>query len=63
GATVIVAGNIPGVTQTIPLAIYDYTASPDGEPMAAALCLVSITISIAVLVLHERLSRRNREGT
>ena len=63
GATVIVAGNIPGVTQTIPLAIYDYTASPDGEPMAAALCLVSIAISIAVLVLHERLSRQSREGT
>ena len=28
GATIIVAGNIPGVTQTIPLAIYDYASSP-----------------------------------
>lgn len=57
GATVIVAGNIPGVTRTIPLAIYDYTASPGGEPMAAALCAVSVAISIAVLLLHERLGR------
>ena len=30
GATVILAGNIPGVTQTIPLAIYEYTAVPGG---------------------------------
>ncbi len=60
GATIIVAGNIPGVTQTLPLAIYDYVASPGGEPMAAALCLVSITISLAVLILHERLNRRDR---
>ena len=28
GATIIVAGNIPGVTQTIPLAIYEYASSP-----------------------------------
>ena len=63
GATIIVAGNIPGVTRTIPLAIYDYTASPDGEPMAAALCIVSITISVVILLFHERLNSRNREGT
>jgi molybdate transport system permease protein len=61
GATVIVAGNIPGRTQTIPLAIYDYTASPEGEPMAAALCLVSIAISVGVLILNERLGRAARE--
>ncbi len=32
GATIIVAGNIPGVTQTIPLAIYEYVSSPGGTP-------------------------------
>jgi len=58
GATIIVAGNIPGVTRTIPLAIYDYTASPDGEPMAAALCLVSITMSVIILLFHERLGKK-----
>ena len=45
GATIIVAGNIPGVTQTIPLAIYEYASSPTGETMALALCLVSVAIS------------------
>jgi len=58
GATIIVAGNIPGVTQTIPLAIYDYASSPDGDRMAVALCLVSVLISVVVLVLHEFMGRR-----
>ena len=57
GATIIVAGNIPGLTQTIPLAIYDYTASPGGEAAALWLCLVSVGISLAVLLLHEYLVR------
>jgi len=58
GATIIVAGNIPGVTQTIPLAIYEYVSSPRGDVMAMSLCFVSITISIAVLIFHEWLGRR-----
>jgi len=58
GATIIVAGNMPGVTQTIPLAIYDYAGSPDGDAMAMSLCLVSVVISVAVLLFHEYLSRR-----
>ncbi|NJD90875.1 MAG: molybdate ABC transporter permease subunit, partial [Geobacter sp.] len=37
GATIIVAGNIPGQTQTIPLAIYEYASSPSGDTMAMAL--------------------------
>lgn len=58
GATIIVAGNIPGVTQTIPLAIYDYAASPSGDGMAMALCGVAVVISVAVLLCHEYLCRR-----
>jgi molybdate transport system permease protein len=58
GATIIVAGNIPGVTQTIPLAIYDYAGSPDGDGVAMSLCLVSVVISVVVLLFHEYLSRR-----
>jgi molybdate transport system permease protein len=57
GATIIVAGNIPGVTQTIPLAIYEYASSPDGDAMAMLLCLVSVVISVIVLLFHEYLSR------
>jgi molybdate transport system permease protein len=58
GATIIVAGNIPGVTQTIPLAIYEYASSPNGDAMALLLCLVSVVISVIVLLFHEYLSRR-----
>lgn len=58
GATIIIAGNIPGVTQTIPLAIYEYASSPRGDVMAMSLCLVSITISVVVLLFHEWLGRR-----
>ncbi|MDY0187617.1 MAG: molybdate ABC transporter permease subunit [Syntrophus sp. (in: bacteria)] len=58
GATIIVAGNIPGVTQTIPLAIYEYVSSPRGDEMAMALCLVSLSLSVAVLIFHEWLGRK-----
>lgn len=58
GATIIVAGNMPGVTQTIPLAIYEYASSPGGDSMAMALCVVSVVISVAVLLFHEYLTRR-----
>jgi molybdate transport system permease protein len=58
GATVIIAGNIPGVTQTIPLAIYEYASSPKGDVMALSLCAISIAISIGVLFFHEWIGRR-----
>ena len=58
GATIIVAGNIPGITQTIPLAIYDYASSPSSTTMALSLCMVSVVISVSVLLLHEGLTRK-----
>ncbi len=58
GATILVAGNIPGVTQTIPLAIYEYAGSPASGNMAASLCLVSVVISVAVLFLHEKMAKK-----
>lgn len=57
GATIILAGNIPGVTQTIPLAIYEYTNTPGGDRMALNLCLVSIVLSFAVLLLSEAVGK------
>jgi molybdate transport system permease protein len=57
GATIILAGNIPGVTQTIPLAIYEYTSTPGGDRMALSLCLVSIGLSFLVLLVSEASSR------
>ncbi|OGR29154.1 MAG: molybdenum ABC transporter permease subunit [Desulfuromonadaceae bacterium GWB2_53_15] len=58
GATIIVAGNIPGVTQTIPLAIYDYAASPQGDQAALLLCGISVTLSLAILIFHDSMARR-----
>jgi len=60
GATIILAGNIPGITQTIPLAIYDYTNTPGGEAGALSLCLVSIALSYLVLMVNAALLRRFR---
>lgn len=58
GATIILAGNIPGVTQTIPLAIYQYTSTPGGDTMALALCMVSIILSFGVLMISEAVNRK-----
>ena len=58
GATIIVAGNIPGVTQTIPLAIYEYASSPSSETMALSLCLVAVVISMVILFLHELMAKK-----
>jgi molybdate transport system permease protein len=62
GATIILAGNIPGVTQTIPLAIYEYTGVPGGDTMALSLCLVSIGLSFAVLLISESMARTLKRG-
>jgi molybdate transport system permease protein len=57
GATVIVAGNIPGRTQTLALAIFSEIQLGDTQ---AALRLVAITVAIAFLLMWavERLLRR-----
>lgn len=57
GATIILAGNIPGITQTIPLAIYEYTNTPGGDRMALSLCLVSIILSFVVLLASDAVGR------
>ena len=58
GATIIVAGNIPGVTQTIPLAIYDYASSPLGEQAALLLCGISVALSLTILIFHDSMAKR-----
>jgi molybdate transport system permease protein len=48
GATITFAGNVPGVTQTLPLAVYvSLETNPDG---AIILSLVLLAVSIAVLL-------------
>lgn len=51
GATIVVAGNIPGRTQTIPLAIYSKVQlGKDSE--AISLIIVSTVLAIITLVIH-----------
>ena len=48
GATITFAGNFPGRTQTMPLAVY---LAMESDPEAAiALSLVLLVVSVAVLV-------------
>ena len=48
GATITFAGDIPGRTQTVPLAVY--LALQDNEPVAIALSLALLAVCIVVLV-------------
>jgi molybdate transport system permease protein len=56
GATLMVAGNIPGKTQTIPLAIYSAVESGDTE-VAQRLVLVITVLSFIVLFWLNRWSK------
>jgi molybdate transport system permease protein len=58
GATITFASNIPGRTQTLPLALYTLTQVPDGETGAMRLCILSMIIAMTALVLSEIMSRR-----
>lgn len=56
GATLMVAGNIPGRTQTLPIAIYDAVQS--GDDYTAILLVGIITLfSFLVLYIAERFSK------
>ncbi|SDY79690.1 molybdate ABC transporter permease subunit [Citreimonas salinaria] len=58
GATITFVSNIPGQTQTIPLAINLLLETPGGEARAARLAALSIAIAAAALVLSELIARR-----
>jgi len=58
GAVITFASNIPGETQTLPLAIYSATQTPGGEVTATKLAAVSFTLAVAGLLLAEAVNRR-----
>jgi molybdate transport system permease protein len=58
GAVITFAANIPGQTQTLPLAIYAALQIPGGEAKAAELSMVSLTLALIGLLLSEWLSKR-----
>ena len=61
GATLMIAGNIPGRTQTMPLAIYEAVASGD-DRRAQTLAVLLTAISILAVYLTNRLSRSQVYG-
>jgi len=58
GATITFVSNIPGQTQTIPLAIDLLLETPGGEAQAARLAGLSILLAALALALSEWISRR-----
>jgi molybdate transport system permease protein len=57
GATIVVAGNIPGVTQTLPLAIFTELQTGD-DAGALRFIALSVLLALGALLLHHRMTRR-----
>lgn len=61
GATIAFVGNIPGETQTLPLALYSALQSPGGEEMGYRLVALSIILAVMTLAASELLGRTVRK--
>ena len=57
GATMLVAGNIPGVTRTLPLAIFNAVQVGE-DSFALRLCLLSVLLCFAALAAGNWVERR-----
>lgn len=55
GAVITFAANIPGQTQTLPLAIYTALQDPDGDDAAARMALVAAGLAVGLLLVSGRL--------
>ncbi len=62
GATISFVSNIPGETQTLPLAIYAALQTPGGDAAVWRLASVSVALSLGALILSEALARRAGRG-
>jgi molybdate transport system permease protein len=58
GAVITFAANIPGQTQTLPLAIFSALQVPGGEAKAAELALVSVVLALIGLLVSEWANKR-----
>jgi molybdate transport system permease protein len=59
GATLMVAGSLPGRTQTLSLAIYDAVMAGDDE-RASTLVLISLIAAVVALILAAQLLQRHK---
>jgi molybdate transport system permease protein len=60
GATITFVSNIPGETQTLPLAIYAQLQVPGSEGAVTRLAILSVLLSVAALLASELMVRRGR---
>jgi molybdate transport system permease protein len=58
GAVITFAANVPGQTQTLPLAIYSALQTPQGDATAFKLAAVSFTVAVLALAVSEAVARR-----
>jgi molybdate transport system permease protein len=58
GATITFVANIPGQTQTLPLAIYAFLQVPGGEASALRLVGLSLVVALGAVLISEWLARR-----
>lgn len=58
GAVITFAANVPGQTQTLPLAIYAALQSPGGDAAAMRLAGLSFAIAVVALATSEFVARR-----
>lgn len=61
GATIMIAGNIPGETRTIPLFVYTQLETPGGFENAIRLVVISIVLAAVALLLGDLLERSGRK--
>jgi molybdate transport system permease protein len=61
GITIMIAGNIPGRTQTMSVAIYDAVEAGNGA-LARALVLVISAVALCILFLANRLAPKQATG-
>ena len=62
GATIVVAGNIPGRTQTLPLALFSRLNQAGGEAPALRLALLAVGLAALSLIVYALLVRRLPKG-
>ena len=58
GATITFASNIPGVSRTLPLALYTALNMPGGEANALRLVVLSMVLAFLALGISELMARR-----
>lgn len=60
GATIMIAGSIPGETRTMPLYIFGIMESPNGIARAQGMVIVSILIAAGALIVGQVIENRSR---